>query len=93
MPEKLYIIDFETVETAVDFAKENWPESMAWEEMYAENEGNEAWVCVIGVCDICKWKNVFFAPACIYDSGVSGVECPECENMSVYPVEEEIDNV
>lgn len=88
MPEsQLYIIDFQDVDEAVDFAKETFPDSMAYKTMLEENEDGEAWVCVIGVCDICERESVFFAPACIYDEEIIPVECSDCGNKSVYPME------
>lgn len=87
MSEKLYIVDFETVESAIDFAKELNPKSTAWELVYEENEGDEPWICVLGKCDICGYTIIFFAPAIIYEDGISGVECSECGNMSIYPTE------
>ena len=61
--------------------------------MYATNEGEEAWVCVLGICDICKRKSTFFAPAAIYEDGISGVECFGCGNMGVYPTEKNDEDV
>lgn len=87
MGEKLYILEFNTVDEAVNFAKETFPKSIVYETMHEENKCNEAWICVLAVCDICKYKSVFFAPAEIYEDGISGVECSECGNMSVYPKE------
>ena len=87
MAEELFIIDLRDVEDAKDLALEINPNSTLIDEMGRTNEGNEPWICVIGKCDICGYKMVFFAPATIYEDGISGVECGGCENMSVYPTE------
>jgi len=84
---KLYILKFDGIEDAVDFAKETFPESKVYETMYDENENNEAWICVLAICDICNHNSIFFAPAEIYNEEIIGVECSNCGNMSVYPKE------
>ena len=84
---KEWIIEFENADEAVAFAKDIQVKNYAWKEIYEENEDNEAWICVLAVCDICKRQSVFFAPAEIYEDGISGVECSGCRNMSVYPKE------
>ena len=87
MAEQLSILKFENADEAVMFAKEIQVKNDAWKDIYEANEGDEEWVCVLGACDICSRKNMFFAPAEIYSDGISGVECRECGNMSVYPKE------
>jgi len=87
-----YIFKFDNVNKVVEFCKETFPDSTAYIEILEENEGNEAWICVLGICDICNHKNCFFAPACIYESEIVGVECGECGNMSVYPQEGSFEN-
>ena len=82
-----YILRFNNVEEAICFVKEIRPDSTAWKEMLLENEGEETWICVLAICDICMRHSMFFAPSCIYDGGIAGVECSECGNMSVYPKE------
>lgn len=87
MSEKLCILNFNTVEEAVEFAKEINPESTAYETMLDENRGDEDWLCVLAVCDICNRQSIFFASAEIYEDEITAVECKECGNMSVYPKE------
>lgn len=86
MPEQLCILEFDTVDEAVSFAKEIDPESNFYEDLYSIAP-NETWLFVLAVCDICKRNSIFFAPAEIYEDGISAVECKECGNMSVYPKE------
>ena len=81
------ILKFENVDEAVCFAHEMWPDSTAYELMYEENQEDEAWICVLAICDICKQKSTFFASAKIYDDEVIGCECSNCGNKSVYPQE------
>lgn len=94
MEEKEYICDtdhlilwFENADEAVAFAKDIEIVNCAWEEIYKENRGDEAWIYVLAICDICKERTAFFVPAEIYEDGISAIECFECGNMSVYPEE------
>jgi len=82
-----WIIDLRDVEDAKDLALEINSNSTLIDEMSKINEGNEPWICVCGKCDICGYEMVFFAPASIYENGIEGVECGDCESMSVYPQE------
>ena len=82
-----WIIDLRDVEDAVELALEINPDSTAYEEMYKVNEGGEPWICVLGRCDICGYTVIFFAPAAIYEGGITGSECGDCGNYSVYPQE------
>jgi|GEM_PF-3206034 len=82
-----WIIDLRDVEDAKDLALEINPNSTLIDSMDRTNEGNEPWICVCGKCDICGYKMVFFAQASIYEGGIEGVECGDCESMSVYPQE------
>ena len=94
MSKPLYISEFATVEDAIAFAKKYWPdqgldaiESML--EIDKELDENKNWLVIIGVCDICGAEDITFAPAEIYDNEITGIECPQCGNMSVYPKEQE----
>lgn len=82
-----WIINLRDVDDAKDLALQINPNSIAYKEMYKINEGNEPWICVLGRCDICSYKEIFFAPAIIYQDDIAGVECGDCGNMSVYPQE------
>ncbi|HDY86885.1 MAG TPA: hypothetical protein ENH82_02080 [bacterium] len=92
-----WILDLENIFDAINFAKEIWPESDEFANllgtMQDTNTGNESWICVVGRCDICSQDMVFFAPSAIYDDGIIGVECCNCESMSVYPQERETNKV
>lgn len=81
------ILKFENVDEAVCFAHEMWPDSMAYELMYEDNQDEEAWICVLAICDVCKRESIFFAPAEVYDDSIIGCECSDCGNKSVYPQE------
>lgn len=95
MDEKEYTCDtdhlilwFENADEAVAFAKDIDAKDYEWKEIYEDNKGDEAWIYVLAVCDICRRKSSFFAPAEIYkDDEITAVECKECRNMSVYPKE------
>lgn len=94
MDKPLYISEFTTVDEAITFVKECWSgqdldaiESML--EIDKELGENKNWLAIIGVCDICGVEEMTFAPACIYDDEITGIECPQCGNMSVYPKEQE----
>ena len=87
-----YILWFENADEAIAFAKDTFPESIAYKSILEENEDDEAWICVLGFCDICSHKSIFFAPAEIYDKEISGTECSRCGNMSVYPQEGSFEN-
>ena len=84
-----YILWFENADEAVTFAKELEVKNILCIEgdIYEENKGNEAWICVLAICDICKRQSIFFASTEIYENGISGIECRECGNMSVFPKE------
>jgi hypothetical protein len=81
------ILWFENANAAVAFAKYLEIKNYAWREILEDNIGDEAWIFVSGVCDICNRKNLFFAPAEIYEPEITGCECPACGNMSLYPKE------
>lgn len=87
--QELAILEFDTVEEAVEFAKEINPKSTTCKIMLDENlyPANTSWMFVLGICDICGSKDCFFAPATNYDDGISGEECSNCSNMSLYPKE------
>lgn len=87
MPKELCIVRFNNADEAVAFAKDLEVKNEAWKDIYEANVGEEAWICVLAVCDICKRQSVFFAPAEIYEDGISGCECGKCGNKSVYPKE------
>lgn len=91
MPEKLYILHFSDVEEAIEFANE-CKFSDRSDDLRKESEGDEAWICVLGLCDICSETLIFFAPAVIYDEDITGVECSNCHNQSVYPKEGSFDD-
>lgn len=86
MAEQLLILEFNSVEEAIEFAKEINPESIIYKTMLDEDDV-EDWIFVLAVCDICGAKDCFFAPAGIYDDGITGCECFNCGNMSIYPKE------
>ena len=91
---QLWILDLSTVEDAKDLALEISPDTTLLEgilKMDAECP-NEPWICVVGRCDICSQEMVFFAPSAVYEDGIVGVKCCNCENMSIYPQERDNDN-
>lgn len=98
MSKILCITNFQDVDEAIAFAKEVWPyqDLDAIRSMRAiqakELKKGAGWLCMIGVCDICGTDAINFIPACIYDDGISAVECFNCGNMSVYPKEQEQEN-
>jgi hypothetical protein len=87
----LAIVEFIDADDAVKFAKEQWPDRDNWKQILSERQGNEPWIIVCGLCDICNNEMMFFAPAEIYKDDIGGVECSVCNNMSVYPKEMEED--
>lgn len=86
MSEKLCILEFNTAQEAVNFAKEINPESDLYLSIY-DIAPNEAWLFILGLCDICKAKDCFFIPASAMEDEIFGCECKNCGNMSVYPQE------
>jgi len=94
MDKPLYITEFTTVEDAIAFAKKYWSDQeldaiKSMREIDTELGENKNWLCIIGVCDICGAEELNFAPACIYEDEITGVECFNCGNMSMYPKEQE----
>lgn len=94
MSKPLYITEFTTVEQAIAFAKKYWPnqELDAIESMREINTGldeNKKWFLMIGVCDICGAEDITFMPAAVFEYEITGIECPQCGNFSVYPKEQE----
>lgn len=94
MSKPLYISEFTTVDEAIAFAKEYWPdqdldtiESML--EINTELDENKNWLLMIGICDICGAEEVTFIPAAVFEDEITGIECFNCGNMSVYPKEQE----
>ena len=87
MPE-LCIIRFETVDEAFSYAQETlcFTTNAAYEAMM-EVAPNNAWLCVLGLCDICSSKQIFFIVEDAFEDDIVGCECANCGNMSVYPVE------
>ena len=92
MPEELLILKFDTVQEAVEFAKEIDPKSIAYEVMFDIDQDNEVWLLVLGICDICNQKDMFFIPAIAFEDGIEGCECINCGNKSVYPKEGSFSN-
>lgn len=95
MDKELYITDFQNVDEAITFAKKYWfnQDLAAIKEMQAiqaeKLEEGAGWSCMIGICDICREGQVTFLPTCIFEDEITGVECFNCKNMSVYPKEKE----
>ena len=94
MSKPVYISEFANVEQAIAFANKYWPHQKleAPEEMREIDAGldeNKKWLLIIGICDICGAEDVTFAPAEIYGDEITGIECPRCGNMSMYPKEQE----
>lgn len=94
MDKPVYISEFTTVDEAIAFAKNYWPdqdldtiESML--EIDKELDKNKEWLLMIGVCDICGAEDVTFLPAAVFEYEITGIECPQCGNISVYPKEQE----
>jgi len=86
MSKELCVLEFDSVDEAFNFAKEINPKSTIYTEMYNESPDG-AWLFVLGLCDICNAKQIFFIPSCAFENGIKGSECSECGNMSVYPKE------
>jgi len=55
-------------------------------EMFNEAP-NSPWMFVVGICDICKDMQVFFAQEELYADGIIGCECTNCGNKCLYPKE------
>lgn len=91
MPNKLWILEFDTAKEAADFAREIEPSSDLYLSIY-DIAPNESWLFVLGICDICKTKDCFFTPAINYENGICGEECSNCGNMSLYPKEGNFEN-
>ena len=94
MDAPVYITKFETANEAIAFAMKYWDENLnAIQAIRGEDKEldelneNKEWLCIVGVCDICKVEGVYFMPACVYEDGIEAVECSACENMSLYPKE------
>lgn len=91
-----YIIEFQDVDEAIAFAEGQWPDQKldAIESMLMiqaeELEEGDAWLCMIGVCDICGEEEVNFLPAVVFEDEITGIECFNCGNMSLYPKEVEV---
>lgn len=92
MPEKLAILEFNTTQEAIDFAKEINPESDSYLSLL-DIAPNEFWLFVLGICDICSYKDMFFISAIFYENGIEGCECINCGNKSVYPKEGTFEDV
>ena len=93
MSRVLCITRFQNVDKMINFAETFFPKDIkaidSMRKIDVELNENKKWLCMIGVCDICGEEGINFMPACIFDNGISGVECPNCRNMSVYPKEED----
>lgn len=96
MDGKLYISGFETADKAIAFAIQYWDENLDAIQAIRDEDVelgelglNKEWLCIVGVCDICKVEGIYFMPACVYEDGIVGVECSACENLSLYPKEAE----
>lgn len=98
MDKALYITDFRNVEEAIAFARRFWPnqdleaiKSMQAIQTEFLKEG-AGWSCMIGVCDICREEQITFMPTCRLQDDITGIECANCGNMSVYPKEKEAED-
>jgi len=96
MERPVYISEFQNVEEAISFAKEYWPEQEldaieSMRKINTELDEDKTWLVMIGVCDICGTEEINFAPGCIYEDGIVGIECFNCGNMSIFPKEQEDD--
>jgi len=94
MERAVYISEFQDVEKAIVFAKKYWPDQAldaieSMREINTELDADKRWLVMIGICDICGAEELNFAPACIFEDGISDIECFNCGNMSVYPKEQE----
>ena len=83
--ENLLILKFETAKEVADFIKDiELKDKEAFLNIY-DIAPYEAWLFVEGICDVCGKEQMFFIPASAYEDEILGVECSECENMSVFP--------